>query len=80
MHQVSAPGHNVDEEGNASKFLCIESYNKNTGFVDMNVMMVIPYRISQKTWEWTNKLFFCLIDLSTLNAFKFIDRVGINSA
>jgi hypothetical protein len=41
----------VDDEGNASKPLCTESYDSNKGFVDMSDIMANNYSISQKTWK-----------------------------
>lgn len=79
IHHLSASSRYVTEKRNALKLLCLESNDKNTGFVDMNVMMVLPCRFSQKTWKLSNKLFFCLISLSTVNVFNFIDHVGIHS-
>jgi hypothetical protein len=48
MHNTPASGHFVDEEGNASKPLCIESYNRSAGFVDLSDMMANSYSISYK--------------------------------
>jgi hypothetical protein len=71
MNQSPPPtsGHYVDDEGNASKPLCIESYNSNMGFVDMSDKMANNYSSSQKTWKWTKKLFFHLVNLIILNVF-----------
>jgi hypothetical protein len=68
MHNPPASGHFVDEEGNASKPVCIESYNKIMGFVDLSDMMANSYSISRKMWKWPKKLFFHLLDLTILNA------------
>jgi hypothetical protein len=38
-------------------------------FVDVSDMMANNYSISPKTWKWTAKLFFHLVDLTILNAF-----------
>jgi hypothetical protein len=76
MHKPPISGHYVDEEGNASKPLCIESYNRNIGFVDMSDMMANSYSISRKTWKWTEKLFFHFVDLTVLNAFIIHSSCG----
>ena len=44
----------MDEEGNAPKPLCIGSYNKSMGFVDVNDMMN-SNSISCYTWKWPKK-------------------------
>ncbi|GFG36865.1 hypothetical protein Cfor_08675 [Coptotermes formosanus] len=67
--QPPATGHFVKKEGNASKPLCIESYNKSMGFVDFSDMIAIRYSISRNTWKWPKKLFFHLFDRTILNAF-----------
>jgi len=43
-------GHFVKEEGNASKPVCINSYSKGIGFVDLSDMLANSYSISLKTW------------------------------
>jgi hypothetical protein len=53
MHKPPASGRFMDEEDNVPKPLCIESYNRNMGFVDMSGEMVNSYSISWNTWKWT---------------------------
>jgi hypothetical protein len=48
---LPASGHFVGEEGKASKPVCIKSYNKSVGFVDLSDMMANSYSISLKTWN-----------------------------
>jgi hypothetical protein len=67
MQQPPASEHYVDEEGNTSKPLCTESYNSNTGFVDMNDVMSSGYSISWTTWKWKKKVFFHVVDLRVLH-------------
>jgi hypothetical protein len=76
MHEHPISGHYVDEEGNASKPLCIESYKRKMGFVDMSDMMANSYSISRKAWKWTKKLFFHLVDLTVLKAFIIHSSCG----
>ena len=51
-----ASGLFVNKEGNASKPVCIKSYTKSMGFVDLSVMMENSYSISLKTWNGLKSL------------------------
>jgi hypothetical protein len=74
----SASGHYVDEEGNASKSLCIQIYNRNMGFVDASNMTTNTYIISHRKWKWTKQLFFLFVHVTVLNA--FITHVTMHSS
>jgi hypothetical protein len=76
LHKPPASGRNVDKEGNASKPLCIEIYNRHMGFVDMSDVVASSYSISCKTWKWAKILFFHLVDLTILNAFIIHSSYG----
>jgi hypothetical protein len=39
------------------------------GFVDKSDRMVNSYGIAQRTWLWTKKLFFHLLDIAILNVY-----------
>jgi hypothetical protein len=39
------------------------------GYVDKADRMTNSYSISRRTWKWTNKLFFHLLDLTIFNSF-----------
>jgi hypothetical protein len=54
MHSPPSSGHFVGQEGNASKPLCIGSYNKSMGFVDVNDK-INSNSISCNTWKWPKK-------------------------
>jgi hypothetical protein len=64
----------VDKEGNASKPLCSEVYNRNMGFAGTSHMMASSYSISHGTW--TLKLLFHLFCLTILNAFVICSSFG----
>lgn len=53
---LPASGHFVDEEGKASKPVCIKSYAKSMGFVDLSDMKANSYRTSLKTWNGLKSL------------------------
>ena len=46
------------------------------GFVDKSDRMVNSYGIACRTWKWTKKLFFHLIDMTILNAFLIHKSCG----
>jgi hypothetical protein len=69
MHAPPAEGHFVDEAGHAVKPRVIEDYNTHMGYVDKSDRMANSYGIARRTWKWTKKLFFHLLDMTILNAF-----------
>ena len=48
---------------------CIVHYNENMGFVDKTDMQISFVEYIRKTVKWYKKLFFHLLDLSTLSAY-----------
>jgi hypothetical protein len=68
MHIPPAEG-NFKFEGKAVKPSIIEDCNTHMGYVDLNDRMANSYSISRRTWKWTKKLFFHLLDLTVLNAY-----------
>ena len=69
IHPPPAVGKFVDESGRAVKPKIVEDYNKHMGYVDLSDRMANSYNISRRTWKWTKKLFFHLLDLTILNSF-----------
>lgn len=69
MHSPPLEGNFVDEFGNAIKPKVIQDYNTHMGYVDKSDRMVNSYGITRKTWKWTKKLFFHLVDITILNAY-----------
>ncbi|PNF31295.1 hypothetical protein B7P43_G12669, partial [Cryptotermes secundus] len=45
-------------------------------YVDKADRMANRYSISRRTWKWTNKLFFQLLDLTILNSFILLSCCG----
>jgi hypothetical protein len=66
-------GNFQDEAGHAVTPHVVEDYNAHMGSVDKSDRMVNSYGIgigiAQKTWKWTKKLFFHLLDMTILNAY-----------
>lgn len=69
MHDPPIEGNFSDENGNAIKPRIVEDYHKHMGYVDKSDRMANSYGISRRSWKWTNKIFFHLLDISILNAF-----------
>jgi hypothetical protein len=59
---------NFKTEGKAVKPVTIEDYNTHVGYVDLSDQMANSYSICRRTWQWTKKIFFHLLDLTILNA------------
>jgi hypothetical protein len=68
MHLPPVEG-NFKAEGRAIKPAIIEEYNTHMGYVDLSDRMANSYNICRRTWKWTKKLFFHLMDLTILNAY-----------
>jgi hypothetical protein len=68
MHTPPLDGNFRDEAGHAVKPHVVEDYNAHMGFVDKSERMVNSYGITRRTWKWTKKLFFHLLDMTILNA------------
>ena len=78
MHSPPAEGSFCDEHGNAIKPAVIVDYNKHMGYVDKADRMANSYGICRRTWKWTNKLFFHLLDLTILNSHILLKSCGAN--
>ncbi|PNF35735.1 hypothetical protein B7P43_G16134 [Cryptotermes secundus] len=77
MHCLPAEGSFCDEHGNAIKPAIVVDYNTRMGYVDKADRMANSYSISRRTWKWTNKLFFHLLDLTILNSFILLSPCGV---
>ncbi|PNF17065.1 hypothetical protein B7P43_G17426 [Cryptotermes secundus] len=71
-----AEGSFCDEHGNAIKPAIVVDYKKHVAYVDKADRMASSYSISRRTWKWTNKLFFHLLDLTILNSFILLSSCG----
>ena len=52
------------------------SNNWHMGYVDKGDRMANSYSINRRTWKWTKKLFFHLLDLAILNSYILIFFTG----
>lgn len=76
MHSPPLEGNFVDESRNAIKPQVVEDYNRHMGYVDKADRMANSYGIARRTWKWTKKLFFHLLDMTILNSYLLHKSVG----
>jgi hypothetical protein len=58
MHPAPKEGNYCDEYGNVIRPKIIEDYNQHMGYTDKRDRMANSDSISQRTFKWTEKLFF----------------------
>jgi hypothetical protein len=78
IHDPPAEGNFCDESGNALKPAIVADYNRHMGYVDKGDRMTNSYSISRRTWKWTKKLFFHLLDQTILNSHILLKSCGSN--
>jgi hypothetical protein len=76
MHSPPLEGNFCDEHGKTMKLAIIQDYNRHMGYVDKSDHMTYSYSSSRRTWKWTKKLFFHLMDLAILNSFIVLASCG----
>ncbi|PNF22598.1 hypothetical protein B7P43_G11510, partial [Cryptotermes secundus] len=76
LHPPSLEGNFREESGHAVKPHVTEDYNAHMGFVDKSDRMVNSYGIARRTWKWTKKLLFHLLDMTILNAYLLHKSCG----
>jgi hypothetical protein len=74
IHNDPAEGNFCNEGGIALKPQNVMDY---MGYVDKGDRMANSYFISRRTFKWTKKLFFHLLDLAISTATFFIPCVGV---
>lgn len=52
----------------------VKDYNKHMGGADLMYGLIGRYHIRMKTSEWTNRVFYHLIDVAMVNAYIFYHR------
>jgi hypothetical protein len=76
MHNAPAEGNFCDEQGYALKPLIVEEYNRHMGYVGKADRMANSNTISRRTYKWTKKLFFHLLNLAILNSYILLSSCG----
>ena len=76
IHDPPSEGNFWDEHGNAIKPAIVADYNRHMGYVDKADRMANSYTASRRTWKWTKKLFFHLLDIAVLNSYILLSTCG----
>ena len=69
IHNAPAEGNFCNEGGKAIKLQIVMDYNRHMVYVDKGDRMANSYSVSRRTFKWTKKLFFYLLDLAILNSY-----------
>jgi len=76
IHDPPREGNYHDEHGNAIKLAIVADYSRHMGHVDNADRMANSYKASHRTWKWTKKLFFYLLDLAIVNGYILLSSCG----
>ncbi len=76
IHDPPKEGNYHDEHGNSIKSAIVADYNRRMGHVDNADRMANSYTASCRTWKWTKKLFFHLLDASIVNSYILLSSCG----
>jgi len=76
IHDPPSEGNFRDEHVNAIKPAIVADYNRHMGYVDKADRMANSYMASHRTWKWTKKLFFHLLDMTILNSYISLSTCG----
>jgi len=76
IHNAPVEGNFCNEGGKAIKSQIVMDYNHPMGYVDKGDTMANSYSISWRTFKWTKKLFFHLLDLAILNSYILHSSCG----
>jgi len=76
IHDPPREGNCHDEHGNAIKPAIVADYNPHMGHVDNSDRLTSSYTASRRTWKWTKKLFFHLLDLAIVYSYILLFSCG----
>jgi len=76
IHDSPTEGNYRDEHRNAIKPAVVADYNRHMGHVDNADRMANSCMASRRTWKWTKKLFFHLLDLAIVNSYILLSSCG----
>jgi len=77
IHNAPAEGNFCNETGKAIKPQIVMDYLDLMGYVDKGDRMANSYSTGRRTFKWTKKLFFHLLDLSILNSYILHSSCGV---
>jgi hypothetical protein len=76
IHDAPTEDNFCDTSGKAIKAQTVVEYSRDVGYVDKGDGMANCYSIGCRTWKWTKKLFFGLLDLAILKSFILLLSCG----
>jgi len=76
IHDPPREGNYQDEHRNAIKPTIVADYNRHMGHVDNADRMANSYTASRRTWKWTTRFFFHLLDLAIVNSYILLSSCG----
>ena len=76
IHDPPSEGNFRDEHGNTIKPAIVADYNRHMGYVDKADRMANSYTANPRTWKWTKKLLFHLLDMTILNSYILLSTCG----
>ena len=76
MDPPPAKGNFCDDSNRPMKPHIVERHNRHMGYVDNSDRMANSYSMSWRTFKWTTKLFFHLLDLTVLNSWILLSSCG----
>ena len=76
IHDPPREGNYRDEHGNEVKPTIVADYNRHMGHVDNADGMANSYTASHRTWKWTTKLFFHLLNVAIVNSYILLSSCG----
>jgi len=69
-------GNFCDDSKRAVKPQIMAWYNRHMGYVDISDRIANSYSMCRRTFKWTTKLFFHLLDLTVLNSWILLSSCG----
>jgi hypothetical protein len=75
-HKPTAECNFCDERGRDHQPATVEDYSWHMGNVGKGERTADSYSVSQRTWKWTKKLYFHLLDLTILNGYIILISCG----
>jgi len=76
IHDPHREDYYRNEHRNAIKPAIVADYNHHMGHADNVDRMANSYMASRRTWKWTKKLFFHLLDLAIANSYILVSSCG----
>ena len=76
MDPPPAEGNFCDNNHHPVKPHIVEWYNRHMGYIDNSDRMANSYLMSQRTFKWTTKLFFHLLDQTVINSCILLSSCG----